>query len=95
MKKAIQQASIIISLLFPCIAMSSGDELHASQCIECHSRMTGGDGSVLYKREDRIAASESSLAARVKHCSEGAKTNWSQDQIDSVTHYLNTTYYHY
>lgn len=96
MNKTTQSILIILStLLLPCTAIASGSDLHASSCIECHSKMTGGDGSVLYKRTDRIVTTKSSLAARVKHCAEGANTNWSQDQINTVTEYLDSNYYHF
>lgn len=94
MKKVIQQIIITLSaILVPCTAIATGSELHAASCIECHSRMTGGDGSVLYKRIDRMVTSKDALSARVQHCTQGTNTNWSQDQIKLVTEYLNTSYY--
>lgn len=82
-------------LLLPCTASASGSELHASSCIACHSRMTGGDGSVLYKRTDRLITTRQALAARVQYCAEGANTNWDKDQVKQVTEYLNSEYYQF
>lgn len=94
MKKVIQQTILTLSaLLLPCSAIATGSELHAASCVECHSKMTGGDGSVLYKRTDRIVTSKNALSERVKHCANGANTNWDLDQIKLVTEYLNTSYY--
>ncbi len=74
---------------------NEGLELHQSDCIECHSKMTGGDGSVLYAREDTLVRSMTELESRVHHCANGAKTGWNETQIESVSNYLNQTYYHY
>lgn len=96
MKKMIQHSIITLSaVLLPCTAIATGSELHADSCIECHSRMTGGDGSVLYKRTDRMVTSKDALSARVQHCAQGANTDWSQDQIKLVTEYLNSEYYNF
>ncbi len=72
-----------------------GQTLHDSYCTECHSRMTGGDGHVIYTRDDRMAKNIEQLQARVMHCSKGSDTGWDDIQIDSVTQYLNEQYYHY
>lgn len=73
----------------------SGENLHETACIECHSLMTGGDGSVLYEREDRIATSMEALEKQVVRCSKGANTGWNSDQINSVINFLNESHYHY
>ncbi len=72
-----------------------GEALHLSQCIECHSRMTGGDGHVIYTRDKRIADNAVELKARVTHCANGANTGWNELQINAVTNYLNQQHYHY
>lgn len=89
-------------LLFQLITLISltshaqdGQALHQSECIECHSRMTGGDGHVIYSRDDRIVKNISELKARVAHCSNGSSTDWNENQIDTVVNYLNEKYYSY
>ncbi len=72
-----------------------GQTLHESKCIECHSRMTGGDGHVIYIRDDRIVKNISELTSRVSHCAKGANTGWNADQIKAVTTYLNEKHYNY
>ena len=72
-----------------------GQALHQSQCVECHSRMTGGEGTVIYKRDDRIAKNLDELKQRVTHCSKGSNTGWSDIEISAVTDYLNNQFYHY
>ena len=88
---------LLLPLLFLSAASSAetGEALHQSHCTECHSRMTGGDGHVLYSRDDRIAKNESELKQRISHCAKGANTGWDEIQINAVFNYLNEKYYHY
>lgn len=89
---------LLISLSYsPYLQADSDDaaELHRSHCIGCHSRMTGGDGSLIYKRDDRIVQNKQELRQRVTHCSEGAKTNWNDSEITAVTDFLNEVIYQF
>ena len=72
-----------------------GQALHQTECIECHSRMTGGDGHVIYTRDERIVRNTAELKTRVTHCASGANTDWNQIQINPVTDYLNEQFYQY
>lgn len=74
---------------------NEGQDLHQTQCIECHSKMTGGDGSVLYKRDNKIVRSIPQLEKRVTRCAAGADTGWNKVQIKAVTEYLNNNFYLY
>ncbi len=93
--------TLIITLTFITIGNisfaeeSQGQVLHQSNCVECHSRMTGGDGTVIYKRDDRIARTYKELDSRVTHCAKGANTGWSKPEVDVVTQYLNEQYYQF
>ena len=71
----------------------NGQILYESHCIECHSRMTGGDGNVLYKRDDKIATSKKTLMERVNFCAESVSAEWSKADVEAVTNYLNEKYY--
>lgn len=94
-----KQLSVLAFL--PLILISSistanqGQELHQANCVECHSRMTGGEGTVIYKRNDRLAKNLTALRVRVSHCANGTKAGWNQSQINAVTDYLNGQFYHY
>lgn len=68
-------------------------ELHRTNCLACHAKMTGGDGGVLYKRNDRIVNSKTELEQRVAHCAKGAHTNWIKAEISAVADYLNELIY--
>jgi len=72
-----------------------GSTLHAENCIACHAAMTGGDGSVLYTRDDRVVKSSDALSKQVNRCQSSLDLNWSNGQIDSVQQYLNTLFYQF
>ena len=84
-------ATLLISTTL--VSANEGHELHKAQCIECHRKMTGGDGTILYKRDDKIVSSKSELEKRVTHCATGANTSWANPQIKAVTDYLNSNFY--
>lgn len=89
--------ALLILILFPLHTAfaEDGQSLHETHCVECHSRMTGGDGHVLYSRDERIVKNLSALKARVNYCSEGSNTGWSETEVNHVMNYLNDQYYRY
>lgn len=72
-----------------------GASLHAENCIACHSAMTGGDGSVLYTRDDQNVKSLDALGKQVNRCQSSLDLNWSTDQISNVQKYLNESFYQF
>ncbi|MEM7304416.1 MAG: cytochrome c [Pseudomonadota bacterium] len=86
---------ILILILYSNAFAEDGKKLYESHCVDCHSRMTGGDGTVLYQRDDKIVSSMDSLSQRVRHCSEAAAPEWNESDIEAVTNYLNENFYHY
>ena len=70
-----------------------GAALHENHCIACHAAMTGGDGSVLYTRDDRKVTSSDALTKQVNRCQTSLGLGWSNDQINSVQQFLHQTYY--
>ncbi len=77
------------------VQASDPAELHRSQCISCHAKMTGGDGSLIYKRDDRIVTTKSELQQRVAYCAQGAHTDWNDNEITAVSNYLNELIYQF
>lgn len=69
------------------------ETLHDASCTDCHSRMTGGDGSLLYTREERLVHNQTELLARVNRCAVGAQSEWSDAEIKAVSHYLDEQFY--
>lgn len=72
-----------------------GAMLHQENCIACHAAMTGGDGSVLYTRDDRTVKSLDALSKQVDRCQSSLDLAWSSDQISSVQKHLNSLYYQF
>ena len=70
-------------------------ELHRSQCVACHAKMTGGDGALLYKRDDRIVKTKSELEQRTAYCARGAHTGWNDEEVTAVANYLNELIYQF
>lgn len=73
--------------------IAHGKTLHAQSCTACHSKMTGGDGHTLYIRSNRRVNSAAELDAQVRRCESNLELKWFDEDINSVTQYLNTTYY--
>jgi len=64
----------------------NGEVIHKISCIKCHS-------STVYTRSNRTVKSLDSLQQRVAKCNANVGTNLSDDEVASVSSYLNTTYY--
>lgn len=74
-------------------SMAHGKQLHEQSCTSCHAKMTGGDGSALYIRSNRRVNSLPELNAQVRRCESNLELKWFDEDINSVTEYLNTNYY--
>lgn len=75
--------------------MPHGMSLHNNNCVACHARMTGGDGSTLYTRADRKVTSLPKLAAQVRRCETNLGLTWFDEDVEAVTEYLNATHYQF
>jgi mono/diheme cytochrome c family protein len=75
------------------VSIAHGKELHDQSCTSCHVRMQGGDGSALYTRSNRRVTSISSLEAQVRRCESNLELKWFDEDIMSVSKYLNAEYY--
>ena len=72
-----------------------GSILHEKNCIACHAAMTGGDGSVLYTRNNRNVTTSDALTKQINRCQSSLALNWSEQQINAVHSYLNKMYYNF
>ena len=80
-------------VVLPSANAQNGATLYTENCVACHAAMTGGDGSVLYTRDDRSVKSSEALNKQVNRCQSSLGLNWSNAQISSVQQYLNKTFY--
>jgi mono/diheme cytochrome c family protein len=65
-----------------------GKALHDQFCTKCH-------GSGVYTREDRFVRDMQGLDKQVRRCHLSAGAQWSDEDINDVVAYLNSTYYHF
>lgn len=86
---------VIICLSPITLFANQGETLHQTNCTDCHARMTGGDGTLVYQRKDSIISSYKALHIRVEHCAKGSNTAWSNDEVHHVIKYLNDTFYQF
>jgi mono/diheme cytochrome c family protein len=70
-----------------------GERLHQQHCVGCHVSLTGGDPNSLYTRDNRRVTSLNGLRRQVQRCELQLGLRWFDDDIDSVTAYLNETFY--
>jgi hypothetical protein len=72
-----------------------GKVLVEKSCVSCHVSISGGDGSELYRRPDRIVKTPSQLLSRIRVCNTNANAGWFPEDELHVAAYLNQTYYHF
>ena len=94
MRIAIPVLCVILSLP----AQAAGDPklgkaLHDKQCVSCHVKLLGGDGSGMYTRKPRLINNASALAQRVAVCSAQTNAGWFPEEEAHVAAWLNQAYY--
>jgi len=72
-----------------------GQDLHDGNCISCHAAIYGEKGNDIYTRSNRKIDTLMGLEAQLKRCKNSLGTNWPEDQILDVQHYLNSSFYHF
>jgi mono/diheme cytochrome c family protein len=90
-------------LAFPAIAAEpwgdadpkAGKALHDKNCITCHARLYGGDGSKMYTRDGRLLSTKLDILQRVAVCNSQTKAGWFPEEEADVAAYLNHRYYHF
>ncbi|WP_303785972.1 cytochrome c [Azovibrio restrictus] len=73
----------------------AGKTLHDKDCVSCHQRMYGGDGSTIYTRDGRVLSDKTELLQRVAACNAQMNTGWFPDEEAHVGAYLNQQYYRF
>jgi len=67
-------------------AVSGGALLYETHCIGCHSKQ-------IHWRERKLATNWASLAAQVRRWQANTGLQWTNEEVDEVTRYLNRTIY--
>lgn len=68
--------------------MSRGEMLYRNHCIECHNQQ-------IHWRDGRIAADMNGLRKQVNRWQDAIGMQWTNEEINEVSRYLNSTYYFY
>lgn len=94
------QALLFISLVLLASASitanaEDGKQLHDKHCKACHVGMTGGDGSLLYTRNNRRVNSLEKLESQVRRCESNLELKWFDEDVNKVVEFLNVNYYHF
>ncbi len=84
---------LLISPLTQAADIERGKSLHDDNCINCHAKLMGGNGTGIYTRQDRRIETLSGLKKQVKRCKNSLGATWPEDQIDDLVAYLNSYFY--
>lgn len=68
--------------------MSRGEMLYRNHCIECHNQQ-------IHWRDGRIATDMDGLQNEVRRWQDAIGMQWTNDEINDVSRYLNSSYYFY
>ncbi len=79
-------------------ALGSGDAtagaaLHDKDCVACHVRHVGGDGTRMYTRIDRRVTTPEKLKAQVAVCNAELSAGYFPEEEEHIAAYLNLRYY--
>ena len=95
-KYAVWIYGALIVCTLPCAAANdSAPEHYLQSCVNCHVRITGGEGELLYERKERLVNNYQELVKRVIYCGSGTGVTWDTRQIEQVVHYLNARFYRF
>jgi mono/diheme cytochrome c family protein len=73
----------------------TGAEMHERDCVACHVRRMGGDGSAMYMRPDRRVTTPAQLKAQIAVCNTELGTRYFPDEEEHLAAYLNLRYYRF
>lgn len=71
----------------------AGAAMHEKDCVACHVRRVGGDGTKMYTRAERKVTSAAKLKAQVAACNTELGTAYFPEEEDHLAAYLNHAYY--
>jgi mono/diheme cytochrome c family protein len=73
----------------------TGAQMHERDCVACHVRRVGGDGSAMYVRPDRRVTTPAQLRAQIAVCNTELGTRYFPDEEEHLAAYLNLRYYRF
>lgn len=105
MSRAVRILALIAAAVFAVLATlalaqappagdaQAGAAMHEKDCVACHVRRMGGDGSAMYTRPERRVGSLAALKAQVARCNTELRTAYFPEEEEHVAAYLNLRYY--
>lgn len=69
-------------------SLPAGEALYSTHCNVCH-------GQQVHWRDKKLATNWEGIKAQVRRWQANLNLSWSETEVDEVTRYLNTLYYHY
>ncbi len=98
----------ILTLIFLCFSFNTcadpfaigdfdfGKKLHDESCSSCHNGMfPSGNGDELYSSDFRSISNSSKLRSQVEFCANQNNFIWFDEEIDSVSKFLNDNFYQF
>jgi len=70
-----------------------GAAMHDKDCVACHVRRVGGDGTHMYTRPDRRVTTPAQLKAQIAVCNAELGAGYFPEEEDHVAAYLNLRHY--
>ena len=75
------------------VDLKAGETQHQKNCVACHVKMYGGDGSKMYTRDGRMLSDKLELLQRVGACNAQMNSGWFPEEEANVAAWLNQKYY--
>jgi hypothetical protein len=72
---------------------SAGATLHDKDCVGCHVRRVGGDGTSMYTRAERKVTSPAKLDAQIAACNSQLGAGYFPEEEAHIAAYLELRYY--
>ena len=72
---------------------TAGAAMHDKDCVTCHVRRVGGDGTRMYTRIDRKVTTAEKLKAQIAVCNAELSTGYFPEEEEHIAAYLNLRYY--
>ncbi|MDP6313052.1 MAG: cytochrome c [Arenicellales bacterium] len=90
----------LLSWSLPAVALLPGEAddgkpLHDSRCTSCHDSMFGGNGNIVYTREDRRVKTIEGLMGQVDFCNEQIGAGLNDHELEDIVAYLNEAFYQF
>ncbi len=72
---------------------ATGATLHEKDCVGCHVRRMGGDGTSMYTRAQRKVTSPAQLDAQIAACNSQLSAGYFPEEEAHIAAFLNLRYY--